>query len=246
MMELFGPSSPLINSDDEDDDDSDEEDGIIGAEGEEGEEEEEDEEEDEDGAKKKSTKRGVVCIHEDGGTHAIFESLIPSNQSTVSSSSSSSPSSSSSSTSSITTLPIAEEVAPGVYMGPTYRVLSCNCASDKRDVNDWCSWCKCRRCGGKNLSNWSNPNSRNKTPTTASSGAAAASSLDDFSPSVLLLAVLLLMSVLTFAYAGALPFRHGYLLAVTAASFLTVGIMDIKAEGAKIKDNKLNNNTNRR
>lgn len=46
-----------------------------------------------------------------------------------------------------------DEVAVGVVLGSTYRVVYCNCASDfsLKDQSEWCSWCTCRRCGGKNL-----------------------------------------------------------------------------------------------
>lgn len=45
------------------------------------------------------------------------------------------------------------DVAAGVILGSTYRVVSCNCAKDRTlaDLSEWCAWCRCRKCGGKHL-----------------------------------------------------------------------------------------------
>lgn len=45
------------------------------------------------------------------------------------------------------------DVAKGVVLGSTYRVVSCNCAKDPTlaDISEWCAWCRCRKCGGKHL-----------------------------------------------------------------------------------------------
>ena len=70
------------------------------------------------------------CIHEDGGKYAIFEYIKDSD--------------------------VTEQcvtVARNVTLGPTIRVVSCNCALDKslKNQSEWCEWCLCRKCGGKNL-----------------------------------------------------------------------------------------------
>jgi hypothetical protein len=46
-----------------------------------------------------------------------------------------------------------DEVAEGVVLGSTYKVVHCNCAGDYslKDQSEWCSWCTCRKCGGKHL-----------------------------------------------------------------------------------------------
>ncbi len=72
------------------------------------------------------------CIHEDGGKYAVFEYIKDADAA------------------------VSEKcvaVAKGVTLGPTIRVVSCNCALDKalKKQADWCEWCLCRKCGGKNL-----------------------------------------------------------------------------------------------
>lgn len=40
-----------------------------------------------------------------------------------------------------------------IVMGPTYRVISCDCAKNKelKTFEEWCEFCRCENCGGKNI-----------------------------------------------------------------------------------------------
>lgn len=59
-----------------------------------------------------------------------------------------------------------DEVAAGVVLGSTYRVVHCNCKGDfsLKDQSEWCSWCTCRRCGGKHLPSSSQDSDRSSHP----------------------------------------------------------------------------------
>lgn len=89
------------------------------------------------------------CFHEDGGSNAVFEPL-----EYVSSLNS--------------TLPFlnlvykylllqTDEVqlicGDKIVMGPTYKVVSCDCAKNKalKTFDEWCEYCRCEQCGGKNI-----------------------------------------------------------------------------------------------
>jgi len=59
------------------------------------------------------------CLHEDGGPRAVFvETRL--------------------------TSPVVQQVAPGVLVGPTFRVISCLCPRFLRDPREWCNFCACR------------------------------------------------------------------------------------------------------
>jgi hypothetical protein len=107
------------------------------------------------------------------------------------------------------------QVAEGVVLGSTYRVVSCDCARDKSlvDQSEWCGWCRCRKCGGKHL-----PPERGRF-YTHSSGQKDASELVDFSTDLIPLAVLPLVGYLGTTLLERRPYAYLYLLAVAAAAF---------------------------
>jgi hypothetical protein len=37
-------------------------------------------------------------------------------------------------------------------IGPTFKVVSCDCPSNKcfKSIEEWCEFCRCQNCGGKN------------------------------------------------------------------------------------------------
>lgn len=39
------------------------------------------------------------------------------------------------------------------YIGPSYKVIWCDCRRDKslQHVEDWCEWCRCEKCSGQTL-----------------------------------------------------------------------------------------------
>lgn len=69
------------------------------------------------------------CCHEDGGIDAIYEKITNNDESEI-----------------------LVEVAPGVLVGPTYRVISCKCSSKYiLDQSKWCEWCLCEKCSGNKI-----------------------------------------------------------------------------------------------
>lgn len=38
-----------------------------------------------------------------------------------------------------------------IVMGPTFKVISCDCPMDRtlKSFDEWCEFCKCENCGGK-------------------------------------------------------------------------------------------------
>jgi hypothetical protein len=116
------------------------------------------------------------------------------------------------------------EVAAGVIMGSTYKVVSCACAKDRSlaDESEWCSWCRCRTCGGKHL-----PPLRSRFHTFQEDAAVAASlrgfsleALQDFSLD--LLPVLGLYGVVWFALQAVETRPTMYLYALGAAAVVFV------------------------
>lgn len=40
-----------------------------------------------------------------------------------------------------------------IVVGPTYKVIFCDCAKNKalKSFDEWCEYCRCEKCGGKNI-----------------------------------------------------------------------------------------------
>ncbi len=40
-----------------------------------------------------------------------------------------------------------------IVLGPTYKVISCDCAKNRtlKSFDEWCEYCRCEKCGGKNI-----------------------------------------------------------------------------------------------
>lgn len=106
-------------------------------------------------------------------------------------------------------------VAEGVVLGSTYRVVSCNCAKDRSlaDQSEYCGYCRCRKCGGKHL-----PPERGRYYTHTD--AADVAGLADFSTDLLPLLALPLVGYLGVAYLQRSPYAYLYLLGLAAGAFL--------------------------
>jgi hypothetical protein len=84
---------------------------------------------DDNGASEKLKVTKSKCCHEDGGVDAIYEKIANNDDSEI-----------------------LVEVAPGVLLGPTYRVISCKCSSKfVLDQSKWCEWCLCEKCSGNKI-----------------------------------------------------------------------------------------------
>jgi hypothetical protein len=107
------------------------------------------------------------------------------------------------------------EVAKGVVLGSTYRVVSCNCAKDVSlaDQTEFCSYCRCRKCGGKHL-----PPERGRYYTH--SDAAEVAGMADFSSDLLPLLALPVVGYLGVVNLQRSPYAYLYLLALAAGAFL--------------------------
>lgn len=100
------------------------------------------------------------------------------------------------------------EVAAGVSLGSTYRVVHCACAKDARlkFQSEWCEWCLCRKCGGKHL-----PVDRNTHDSDRSN-------VKDFSVDLLLLAGIYGIVGLSWLYAVDKPYLCLYFMGLVAVA----------------------------
>ena len=111
------------------------------------------------------------------------------------------------------------QVADGVVLGSTYRVVSCNCAKDRSlaDQTEYCTWCRCRRCGGKNL-----PPDRTRYYTHAGAGSDGdLAELSDLSTDLLPIAALLLSVYIACCYVERSPYVYLRILGFIATAFVS-------------------------
>jgi hypothetical protein len=112
---------------------------------------------------------------------------------------------------------LCQEVAPGILLGTTYIVVSCDCAKNRRlkDQSEWCEYCVCRKCGGKNL-----PKIISRPSSSSRGGGSSRGSdgEDDMSLDLLLFALWSAASIATVVYAGDRPYRYFYLVGYIAVA----------------------------
>eukprot|EP01034_Spumella_vulgaris_P028991 gene28991-35956_t len=127
----------------------------------------------------------TTCMHEDGGKYAVFEQI--------------------EATEAVT------QVAKGVCLGPTYRVVHCACAKDVKlkFQSEWCEWCLCRKCGGKHL-----PVEKDVSRADTK----------DFSADLLLLAAFYGIVGITWMYALDRPYLCLYFIGLVAVAHFVVSL----------------------
>ena len=102
-------------------------------------------------------------------------------------------------------------------MGVTFRVISCACYKDKKlkDRSEWCEFCKCRVCGTKNVSTSSSVSGGDNRGSRRQ----GVEGLQDISPDLVLLALLLLVVFAIFWWAGDYPSRHFSIVSYIAIAY---------------------------
>ncbi len=132
------------------------------------------------------------CIHEDGGERAIFEKI----------------------DSSVSGEEKAEQIAANVTLGPTYRVVHCDCAKNPKlqFQSEWCQWCQCRKCGGKHL-----PKQKDYSSYSTPDG-------KDFSVDLIIPVALLGLVVTSVMYAFDKPYLMLYFIGLAATAHIVASI----------------------
>jgi len=132
---------------------------------------------DNDNGNEKSNVNNVVknkCCHEDGGVDAIYEKVSNNDGSEI-----------------------LVEIAPGVILGPTYRVISCKCSSKySMDQSKWCEWCLCEKCSGNKIKTYNNDD--NDTLSQSFSNEFATNALHFIG----------IIMIIGYAYQNAIVFPH--------------------------------------
>jgi len=125
--------------------------------------------------KSKIISNKVKCYHEDGGIDAIYEKITNKDE-----------------------IEPLVEIASGVLIGPTYRVISCNCSKKfSIDQSKWCEWCLCEKCSGNKIKTSSYDNNNDTASPSFS---------NEFSTNVLHLIGIIMIVV--YAYQNAIIFPH--------------------------------------
>lgn len=116
-----------------------------------------------------------ACLHEDGGEHAVYE---------------------------ISDQPCVK-LAPGVYLGPMFRVAWCDCSRNpKLPSAEYCDWCRCPSCGNRGGSSETDRLQR----------------LDEISASAAFALVVAGVSLFVPWWVGEYTFRNMFALAAMATS----------------------------
>ncbi len=100
-----------------------------------------------------------------------------------------------------------------MQLGPTYRVVHCDCAKNPKlkFQSEWCEWCLCRKCGGKHL-----PKEQNYSRSSADGV--------DFSVDLIVLAALYGVAALGVMYALDRPYLCLYFLGICAAAHVITSV----------------------
>lgn len=109
----------------------------------------------------------------------------------------------------------------GVLLGPTYRVVHCSCATNRKlkFQSEWCEWCLCRKCGGKNL------------PRDPSDYYSREDGGSDFSVDLLHIFGLLVLAAACFLRVEDKPYQAFHFIGIAAAGHVLLN----KTRGLSIK-----------
>lgn len=138
--------------------------------------------------KSKVTTNKNECYHEDGGIDAIYEKLTNKDE-----------------------IGPLVEIAPGVLIGPTYRVISCNCSKKYiSDQSKWCEWCLCEKCSGNKI----------KTSSYENNDTGSQPFSNEFSTNFLHLIGIFMIAVYAFQNAVIFPHKLFNVLGFFSLSYL--------------------------
>ena len=98
-----------------------------------------------------------------------------------------------------------------VLLGPSLRVVSCNCSLNKKlkSFGEWCEWCRCNKCGGKVISSSmrARAGASNYEDSYFDSSARTSLGMRDVNSDLFVLATLILGVGYSLFSAAAEPFR---------------------------------------
>jgi hypothetical protein len=138
--------------------------------------------------KSKIISNEVKCYHEDGGIDAIYEKITNKDE-----------------------IEPLVEIAPGVLIGPTYRVISCNCSKKfSIDQSKWCEWCLCEKCSGNKI----------KTSSYENNDTGSQPFSNEFSTNFLHLIGIFMIAVYAFQNAVIFPHKLFNVLGFFSLSYL--------------------------
>jgi hypothetical protein len=110
-----------------------------------------------------------------------------------------------------------KEVAVGVSLGSTYRVVHCACAKDTKlkFQSEWCEWCLCRKCGGKHL------------PVDRNAYGSDRNNVKDFSVDLLLLFAFYGIVGLSWMYVVDRPYLYLYFIGLVAVAHFVANVAKV-------------------